>query len=117
MADSFASLVSLLRSFLMIALPIGALVLGVSSADWHDDSLRKAVIAKNWDSNLPATDDEEPAGGENTQGENPADDKNAQGENPADEKQAQGEQPTPDGEVADGQEITGTPPEEPEPTE
>ncbi len=47
------------KALVMVILPIIAFAMGVGSVDWHDDSLRKAVIAKTWSpatSTIPTTD-------------------------------------------------------------
>ena len=49
---------SLGRGLTMVILPIAAFGVGVVSVDWHDDSLRKAVISKNWSSTTVAAHDD-----------------------------------------------------------
>lgn len=58
MADWVANL---LRGFMMVVLPIAAFAVGIASVDWHDDSLRKAVISKNWGSPSQTADAKKPA--------------------------------------------------------
>ena len=78
------SIASLTRGLAMVVLPIAAFGVGVIGVDWHDDSLRKAVISKNWSSTTPAALSKTPTkeeGGKpkDTQGKKPKGDKKADG--------------------------------------
>ena len=55
---------SLVKGFLMVVLPIAAFAVGIMSVNWPDDTLRKAVIAKNWSSTSADTGDEKPVNAE-----------------------------------------------------
>lgn len=82
---------SLVRGLLMVVLPIAAFALGITSATWHDDALRKAVIAKTWSSTPAGTEDEKPVDAENTEDAKDAED-----------GVARGNQPNPDPKMDDG---------------
>lgn len=80
---------SLARGLLMVVLPLAALAIGIASVDWHDDTLRKAVIAKTWDSAPAGTNGEKP--GDAREGEN-AEAGTAQGDQPKSGPEADGDE-------------------------
>lgn len=83
--------VSFVKGLLMVVLPIAAFAVGIMSVNWPDDTLRKAVIAKNWSSTSADTEDKKPVDAEDAKdSENSEDDVTP------------GNQPKPDPKVGDG---------------